>query len=205
MPVSFPRTWASAPYEGAIRRAIVAYKDEGRRDAADVLAPLLREAVVGAVGATVRTVEHGLWVVAVPTSSKARARRGDAPLEVLARRATFGVEGLVQAPWALAVRRGVADQAGLDHRARAANLSRAMRADPASAGRTVVLVDDVVTTGATLAEAARALRDVGCSDVVAACVAATRRRTTDHRDRIDRAREDGTEGMGHGVWPPARA
>ncbi len=204
VPIGFPRTWASAPFEGAVRRAIVAYKDEGRRDLAAVLAPLLREAVVGAVGATRGTAAHGLWLVAVPSSSKARVRRGDAPLEALARRAASGVDGLVLAPWALALGRGVADQARLDHRARAANLSRAMCADPASAGRTVVLVDDVVTTGATLVEAARALRDAGCSDVVAACVAATRRRTTHHRDGVDRAGERRTGGIGRRVLPPVR-
>ena len=65
-------------------------------------------------------------------------------------------------------------QTGLDRRARARNVAGAFRATTASSlpGR-VWLVDDVVTTGATLFEAARALRRVGAGAVVGVCVART--------------------------------
>jgi predicted amidophosphoribosyltransferase len=84
----------------------------------------------------------------------------------------------------LRTRPGLADQAGLDATARAANLAGALRAHPpalrrlARAGRPVhVLVcDDVLTTGATAAEAQRALRDVGLPPLGVVAVAATRRR-----------------------------
>ncbi|WP_225991356.1 ComF family protein [Actinomadura montaniterrae] len=71
--------------------------------------------------------------------------------------------------------RRVADQAGLGARARRDNLSGALEAvgRAALAGRRVVLVDDVITTGASLAEAARALRAAGADVVAAATVAAT--------------------------------
>jgi len=71
----------------------------------------------------------------------------------------------------------VRDQAGLDARARAANLSGALRArarpDPA---RALVVVDDVITTGSSMAEAVRALRAVGGHPGAIAVVAATPRR-----------------------------
>ncbi|WP_449066250.1 ComF family protein, partial [Planomonospora algeriensis] len=94
----------------------------------------------------------------------------------------------------LAQRRRVADQSGLNALQRAENLSSAFRLAPGAngspaalleGGRVIVLVDDVVTTGATLAEAARTLRAAGAEPGVAVTVAATRRRT---RARDDHAR-----------------
>ena len=83
------------------------------------------------------------------------------------------------------------DQAGLGAAQRAANLAGAVRVGrplpaylsrvvPATAdvaGRWVVLVDDVVTTGATLTESTRALTDAGAVVLGAAVVAATPRRS----------------------------
>ena len=134
-------------------------------------------------------------VVPVPTSRASRRRRGDDPILDLAvaavaavngaqtataRRSAAGARGgtggFVVVP-ALVHTRRVADQAHLDRRARAANLHGAMAvAAPWHAvlrGASCVLVDDVVTSGATLTEAARALRAVGCRHVVAATCATT--------------------------------
>ncbi|WP_369688378.1 ComF family protein [Actinomadura macra] len=74
--------------------------------------------------------------------------------------------------------RRVSDQAGLTVSERAANLAGALEAVPRAkvAGRRVVLVDDVITTGATLAEAARALRAADAEVIGAATLAATQRR-----------------------------
>ncbi len=71
------------------------------------------------------------------------------------------------------------DQVGLDRAARAANVAASMAPTTAALRLPrdvpVVLVDDVVTTGATLGEAARALRACGVEPVAAAVVAATTR------------------------------
>ncbi|MEP6797352.1 MAG: phosphoribosyltransferase family protein, partial [Lapillicoccus sp.] len=72
------------------------------------------------------------------------------------------------------------DQAGLGQEARARNLAGAYAVrsarTPGLVGRRVVLVDDVMTTGATLVEAARALRAAGAVVEAAVTLAATARR-----------------------------
>jgi predicted amidophosphoribosyltransferase len=178
-----------------VRAALVAFKDGDRRDLATVLAPMLSAAMVSALVLDLRpgasgsgpaaAVRFGRWpvlVVPVPSSRSAVRRRGDAPLELLTRAAArqcarSGTE-LILSP-ALRLRRRVADQAGLNHGQRAANLEQAMQVRPrwqaGVQGATCLLVDDVLTTGATLVEAARALRAGGAAHVAAATVAATQR------------------------------
>lgn len=72
-------------------------------------------------------------------------------------------------------RRRVADQSGLSAADRAANLSGALWARYDLRGLRLIVVDDVMTTGATLAEAARALRTAGAKVPAAAVIAATAR------------------------------
>ncbi|HYN67118.1 MAG TPA: phosphoribosyltransferase family protein [Ornithinibacter sp.] len=200
-PPGMPSCWAGARFEGALRLAITAYKDEGRRDLRTTLARALAAALSGAAGGDpVLRRRLGLGeevlVVPVPASRASRRRRGDDPVLDLAVAAAAAVNGAVQGAgrrpaagaWgagglvvvpALVHTRRVADQAHLDRRARAANLSGAMVVGAPwrgpVAGSTCVLVDDVVTTGATLTEAARALRDAGVRHVVAATCATTPR------------------------------
>jgi predicted amidophosphoribosyltransferase len=194
---------AGARFEGPVRLAVTAYKDEGRRDLRDDLGRLLAGALVEAThdpGVRRRLgLGEEVLVVPVPTSRASRRRRGDDPVGELATAAVAAVNG--SGPWvsrwaapgvapvghtaglvvadALVHTRRVADQAHLDRQARADNLAGAMAVReawrPAVAGATCVVVDDVVTTGATLSEAARALLDAGAQHVVAATCATTPR------------------------------
>jgi predicted amidophosphoribosyltransferase len=188
-PAGYPPTWAATPYDASVRAALVAFKDGDRRDLWRVLSPLLSDAMAAALAGDPRLralLEAGngpVLVVPVPSSPAAVRRRGDAPLELLTRGAVArsghpGRELLVSP--ALRLRRRVADQAGLNHRERASNLEHAMQVQPrwraSVLGVSCLLVDDVLTTGATLVEAARALREAGAGHVAAAAVAATHRR-----------------------------
>ncbi len=66
-------------------------------------------------------------------------------------------------------------QKKLDQKQRSENLKGAFRAAPECRGRSIVLIDDVITTGATLSECARTLKKAGALHVYAACVACTER------------------------------
>jgi ComF family protein len=169
-PPGLPPLIAVAAYDGAVRSAVIAYKERGRVALARPLGHALAIAAV-AFDAEV--------LVPVPSSRAARRARGYDHVGLLAAAAARSLDGPVVVPL-LVARRRTADQSGLGAAQRAANLAGALAVDARSAariaGRRVVLVDDIVTTGATLAEAARALRAVGIEAVGAAVVAATMRR-----------------------------
>ena len=167
--------WAAADYDGPVREALVAFKDHGRWSLRD---PLGR-ALVGAVAASVSTYAEPVLLLPVPGSpGSVRARDGDhvRELGIVAARhlRRAGLEAQVVAGLVGVRRRR--DQVGLDRAGRAANLSGSMTATTAVRGHdAVVLIDDLVTTGATLAEATRALGAAGVRPLGAAVVAATRR------------------------------
>jgi predicted amidophosphoribosyltransferase len=143
-----------------------AVKERGRTDALGVLA--------GSFGVALEVASSASSViVTVPSARAAVRRRGFRPVEELVRRSGAG---LAPARGGLVLVRDVADQAGLGVEERRANLSGALRASARLAGRDVLIVDDVLTTGATLLEARRALVAVGARVEGAVCLAYTRRR-----------------------------
>ncbi len=88
-------------------------------------------------------------------------------------RALSGLTGLVHEPLALARVKSTRPQVGLTATQRATNVRGVFRVPPereiAVRGRSVLLVDDVLTTGATLEAAARALKAAGATGVLALC------------------------------------
>ena len=158
------------------KAAIVAHKEQGRLSLSSSLGAALAWSVLGLLGASRRHI-RGVCLVPVPSSAATVRARGHDPLGRIARaaEAELGVHGVpARRSAALAPRRRVADQAGLDAQARAHNVAGAFRVRRVVDGP-VVVVDDVVTTGATAAEAVRALQAVGADVVGVAVVAATAR------------------------------
>lgn len=103
-------------------------------------------------------------LVAMPSSAKSFTKRGFLPAQVIANRLVKHL-GLKAASKALWLTRRASDQAGLNQEARATNLVGAMAASLSLKGKRVLLVDDIVTTGSSLIEAARAVTEVGASVV----------------------------------------
>ena len=148
---------SALPYAGVTRQLVLALKEHNRTDVAAPLAARLAPLLPPA-----------LTLVAVPSSPLALQRRGYDPVRLLVprRAAYFRSLEVAQA--------GVAQKSlGVDERA--ANRAGALRARWSLAGLRVAIVDDVVTTGATLDEAARAIRAAGGEVDHAVTLAATPR------------------------------
>ncbi|MEI4272097.1 ComF family protein [Klenkia sp. LSe6-5] len=183
-PAGFPPTVAAGAYAGPVRPAVNAFKEHARTELAGPLGAALALAV-GAVRAGAGGAGPVL-LVPVPSSRAALRQRGRDHVAELA--AAAGRElrraGVPAGCAPLLGRRGrVRDSAGLGAAQRRANLAGTFvgRGAPRAGAGLVVLVDDVVSSGATLAEAATALGAVA-APVVAAVVAATPRGRPDPVD-----------------------
>ncbi len=184
-PAGFPPTVAAAVYAGPVRPAVNAFKEHGRAELARPLGVALALAVA-AVRAGVPEAGPGTPVLLVPlpaTRAALRVRGRDHVAE-LARAAVAELQsaGVPAAEARLLRRTGrVLDSAGLSAAQRRANLAgtfAVLTGREVPRGTLLVLVDDVVTSGATLTEAAAALGGTrqGDTPVLAAVVAATPRR-----------------------------
>lgn len=159
------RVWSGLEYDGVMRDVVLALKRDGRVDAARALAPALAAAVVAAAAG-----RDGVTLVAVPGTPGAYRVRGFDPVRLLLSRAGLGARRV------FAPARSHRAQKLLTREQRDRNLRGAFRVRAPVAGHRILLVDDVVTSGATLREAARALRGAGAEVVGAAVVASTPRR-----------------------------
>ncbi|MHB1164804.1 MAG: ComF family protein [Candidatus Nanopelagicales bacterium] len=176
---------AAGAYAGLLRSAVIAYKEHGHVGLADPLGRLLADAVRASLPG--HRPGHSRPMVLVPVPAHRRSRRGFDPVVLLGRHAcrhlaADGVRAMVGPVLLARVR--FAELKGLGRAEREAAVSGAFRArrgglrgNPADAA-CLVVIDDVLTTGATVREAVRALAADGIVAQAAAAVAgATRDRS----------------------------
>ncbi len=151
---------SAAVYEGAARDAMLRFKLGGERRAAKQLAE-----------AMVRVAPAADIVTSVPGTRRTEKERGFNPAEEIARH----VAKAMRLPYRrlLAKTRDTADQAGLSKAQRQQNLAGAFVAIRPAVGR-VLLVDDILTTGATANECARALVPAGVGQIAVLTFATAR-------------------------------
>ena len=186
-PPGLPPVTAVGSYATVLRGTLLAYKEKGRHRLARPLGALLAGAVAQAAVAGGGSRGGPLLVVPVPSTAAAvRERHGDH----MARIAAHAVRRLRAAGWHADVVQPLrasprVDSASLDPIGRAAAAENSLRIRPGrirplsrsvTIGGTLVVVDDIVTTGATLAAVTRRLAEVNLQVAGAAVLAATQLR-----------------------------
>jgi predicted amidophosphoribosyltransferase len=191
-PPGLVEPYAAGSYDGLLKALVIAHKEHGVLTLAAplgrVLSDVVHDLVVRRRGPD--RPSGPVALVPVPSRRVVVRRRGHDPMLRVAREAAARLrrQGTRAGVWRpLAGRGRVHDQAGLGAVDRALNLSGSMRCRRVRGGwltdttSLVVLVDDVLTTGATAREGQRALEDGGVPVAGVAVLAATRRRLAGDR------------------------
>lgn len=162
-------------YEGTVRESLLRFKFDGARSAAEGYGPILARCAAEELGGAFDVVT---WA---PVSERRRRKRGYDQAYLLARETAraWGIEPVRL----LNKRRDNPPQSGLGAAERRGNVIGVYEAADGATieNARVLLVDDIITTGSTLGECARVLRDAGARSVVCACLASASVET--HKER----------------------
>jgi ComF family protein len=156
------------------RRLVLLLKESKSRGAAAAAGGLIAEEVLGWLGDREEAGKRAAAIlVPVPLSKSSRRERGYSQTELLCEGAMVTAGRFVgYEPAALEKIKRTQKQALLPRTARLENMRGAFRADAAKVrGRAVALIDDVVTTGATLRACRGALRKAGAVEVLMVALA----------------------------------
>ena len=183
-PAGFPACVSVGPYDGALRGVLLAYKEKGRHRLARPLGTLLAGAV-----AALAPPDRPLILVPVPSTAAARRERHGDHMARLTRHAAHRLRTAGYSVRLLRPLRALPrpDSTALDAAGRAEAAVNSLRivpriSVPQRGGRmrgTLVVTDDIVTTGATLTAVAHRLEEADMQVTGAAVLAATRLRRID--------------------------
>jgi ComF family protein len=171
----FVKAVAYGSYDGGLRELIHLLKYEQVRPAAGVLGRMLASAIAELEFAP---AQYPVPVISVPLHKRKLHQRGFNQSDLIVRSALkiAGGDGrLALCPGVLERRRETRSQIGLTRHQRRENIRGAFAVVKPEqiAGREVLLVDDVFTTGTTVSECARVLKRAGASKIYVATVART--------------------------------
>ncbi len=163
--VGLKQVYVAFEYKGIIKELIYALKFKSKRQTAEIIARVLHEILP--------LQNPGTIIINVPTSRSRVRQRGFDQTELIARK--LAREQKLQYIPAL-LRHGNIRQVGASKQQRQAQVSGlyALRPRADIKGKDILLIDDVVTTGATLAEASRVLRRAGAKSITCAVFAYTK-------------------------------
>jgi len=153
-PPAYDYARSAAVYEGTLREALHAFKFSGKRALAGPLGDLAVARCAASLPVEIDAV------VPVPLARERERERGFNQAALLGRRVARRLGVPTQPSW-LARVRATRPQSDLSAAERSVNVRGAFRASRRATGRHVLVVDDVLTTGSTLGECARVLREAG--------------------------------------------
>ena len=199
-PPAYTRAVSFGTYTGELRGLIGLFKFSRVRAASRLLSPKLAQTILklatvsGAPGLASETrvseAPQDLLVIAVPLFRASQSRRGFNQSQILADEAikllhrSHPTWTLTASHASLTRQRSTASSFGLSRRGRRRNLAGAFKVTGDLRNREVLLIDDILTTGATARECAKVLRRAGAARVFVATLARSQKGSVRHQHQL---------------------